>query len=530
MGSRDYARILRRSWILILAVTLAGVLVGWIAAATTKPVYSATSAALVTSETGASVNELTQGNAFTERRVSTYASLATEPIVTSRVIEELGLDLTPEQLAARIEVSIPLDTTMLEVTASGTSPRLAASVANAVITNLSVVVAEVETTTVPGGAAVPPAPDGTPPAAITPVKMTQVRFAEAPAAPVSPNLLLNLGIGLFAGLALGTLAAILRELIDTRVRSTEDIEAVTDAPLVGAIPQISRGRSEAVLVDDGLGTPTAESFRILRTNLQFLDIDGPATFAITSAGPGDGKSTVALNLASSIAANGSRVLLVEADLRRPQIHEYLSLEGAAGLTDVLIGRALFADVVQTWGSPNLHVLSSGRVPPNPSELLGSQHMRELMAHVQEMYDVVLYDTPPLLPVPDAAILSRSVGGVLLVIAVDRTRRDAIRAATASLDKVGARLAGTVANRVTARGATSYLTQSYLSIEPDDEPDGTQTALLDFSDIDDLDGVETQPELRSMPGGVASRSDERMLRNSRARFRGSRRDGAAETLP
>jgi len=529
MGSRDYARILQRSWILILAATLGGVLIGGIAAGVAKPVYSATSATLVTSETGSTVNDLTQGSAFTERRVSTYANLATEPIVTSRVIEELGLDVTPAELAAMVEVSVPLDTTVLEVTASDTSPRLAASIANAIVTNLSVVVAEVETTTVPGGAAVPVAPDATPPATITPVKLTQVRFAEAPAEPVSPNVLLNLGIGLFAGLALGTLAAILRELIDTRVRSTDDIEAVADAPLVGAIPQIARGRSEAILVDDGLGTPTAESFRILRTNLQFLDIDGPATFAITSPGPGDGKSTVALNLASSIAANGSRVLLVEADLRRPQIHSYLSLEGGAGLTDVLIGRALFADVVQTWGSPNLHVLSSGRVPPNPSELLGSQQMRDLMTHVQDMYDVVLYDTPPLLPVPDAAILSRNVGGVLLVVAVDRTRRDAIRAATASLQKVGARLAGTVANRVTARGSTSYLTDSYLSLEPDErEDDGPQMELLDFTDIDDLDRGETEPG--PMPGGAASRSGERMLRNTRARFRTSRGDGAGETQP
>ncbi|MCR2802131.1 MULTISPECIES: polysaccharide biosynthesis tyrosine autokinase [unclassified Microbacterium] len=525
MGSRDYARIVRRSWILILAVTLAGALAGWVAATTTKPVYSATSVALITSETGASVNELTQGNAFTERRVSTYASLATEPIVTSRVIEELGLDVTPAQLAARIDVSIPLSTTMLEVTVSDSSPAMAASIANAIITNLSVVVSEVESTT---GAV---AADGTVPTAMTPVKMTQVRFAEAPTTPISPNVLLNLGIGLFAGLALGTLAAILRELIDTRVRSTEDVEAVTDAPIVGAIPQISRGRGEAALIDDGLGTPAAESFRILRTNLQFLDIDGPATFTITSPGPGDGKSTVALNLANSIAANGSRVLLVEADLRRPQIHESLSLEGGAGLTDVLIGRALFAEVVQTWGSPNLHVLASGRIPPNPSELLGSRHMRDLMAHLQDIYDVVLYDTPPLLPVPDAAILSRSVGGVLLVVAVDRTRRDAIRAATASLEKVGARLAGTVANRVTARGATSYLTESYLSFDAGDrDADSAEMDLLEFPDFARLDGDETKPKSGSMPGGVASRSGDETLRNSRARFRESGKNGGAETLP
>jgi len=526
MGTRDYARILRRSWIVILAVTLTGVLAGWVLSATTKPVYSATSAALVTSETGTTFNELTQGNTFTERRVSTYANLATEPIVTTRVIEEFGLDVTPAELAARIEVSIPLDTTVLEVTVSDTSPAMAASIANAIVTSLAVVVAEVETATVTGG---PAAADGTLPPAVAPVKITQVRFAEAASSPDSPNVQLNLLIGLFAGLALGTLAAILRELIDTRVRSLDDIEAVTDAPIVGAIPQLTRSRGTAVLVDEGAGTPGAESFRILRTNLQFLDIDGPATFVITSPGPADGKSTVAVNVAASIAANGARVLLVEADLRRPQVHDTLGLEGGAGLTDILIGRATFADVVQTWSSPNLHVLASGRVPPNPSELLGSQHMRELMTRVQEMYDVVLYDTPPVLPVPDAAILSRSVGGVLLVVAVDRTRRDAIRAAIGSLRKVGARIAGVVANRVAARGATSYLTESYESDPPEDlEP--PEPALLDFSDLERLGSIDADPRLGSMPGGVASESGGGTLRNSRARSRTPRRGAGAETLP
>lgn len=525
MGTRDYARILRRSWTVILVAVVLGVLAGWAVSAAAKPVYSATSAALVTSETGTTFNELTQGNAFTERRVSTYANLVTEPIVTTRVIDDFGLDVSAAQFADDVSVSIPLDTTMLEVTVADTSPYIAAGIANALIASLTAVVAEVETSSVVSG---PVGADGVVPPPVQPVKITQVRVADAPESPVSPNVPLNLLIGLFVGLALGTLAAILREVIDTRVRSLEDIEVVTTAPVVGTIPQVAKSRAGAILIDGERGSATAESFRILRTNLQFLDIDGPATFVVTSPGSGEGKSTIAANLGASIAANGVRVLLVEADLRRPQVHRYLDLEGGAGLTDILIGRAEFDDVVQSWASPNLHVLASGRIPPNPSELLGSQHMRELMTQLQGMYDVVLYDTPPVLPVPDAAILSRNVGGVLLVVSIDHTRRDAIRAAIGSLQKVSARISGVVANRVAARGSSGYVTEAYPSMEPEEEPSADDLSQLD---PDTTDGVTPDSGFRSMPGGVASEPDEeRMVRNSRARSRQSREGGGGETLP
>lgn len=445
-----------------MVAAVLGVLLSWAISVTAKPVYSATSVAFVASETGGTLNELTQGNAFTERRVSTYANLVTEPIVTAAVIEDFGLGVSPAAFAANVSVSIPVDTTLLEVTVADTSPETAAGVANALITNLATVVAEIETTSIPSGAV---AADGTALPAAPPVKITQVRFADSPTSPVSPNIPLNLFIGLLVGLAIGTLAAILREVIDTRVRSLEDIEAVSAAPIVGAIPQVAKARRGPVVVHEDVGTPTAESYRILRTNLQFLDLDGPATFVITSPHSSDGKSTIAVNLAASIAANGVRVLVVEADLRRPRVHEYLGVLGTAGLTDVLIGRASLTDVVQQGASPNLHILASGRIPPNPSELLGSQNMQELMTVLQGMYDVVLYDTPPVLPVPDAAILSRNVGGVLLVVSIDHTRRDDIRSAVASLNKVNARVAGVVANRVAARGSTSYLNDSYPSIDP-----------------------------------------------------------------
>jgi succinoglycan biosynthesis transport protein ExoP len=527
VGTRDYARIFRRSWLLIVLATVLGALGAWAVTATTQPTYSATSAAFVASETGGSLNELTQGNAFTERRVNTYANLLTEPIVTEPVIEAFDLDMSTGAFAGKISVSIPVQTTMLEVTVTDSSPSVAASIANALITSLAEVVAEIETTAVTGAqvtldangnpvldaAGNPVTSEPTPP-----VKITQVRFADAPTTPVSPNLMLNLAIGFAAGLALGVLAAILRDLIDTRIRSVEDVEAVTSAPIVGAIPQSPKSRGGALIAEDDPGSPTAESFRILRTNLQFLDIDGPATFVITSPSSGEGKSTVSTNLATSIAANGVRVLIVEADLRRPGVHRNFGLEGGAGLTDILIGRAELADVVQSWRSPNLSILAAGRIPPNPSELLGSQQMRELMVQLQERYDVVLYDTPPVLPVPDAAILSRNVGGVLLVTANDRTRRDEIRSAISSLQRVNARIAGIVVNRLSGRGSTSYLAEAYHSYEAPAE-DGDPGKFDEF--------------LRA-PGGAATEAadevDDRTAQPTRKR--GSNRRGyrGSDTQP
>lgn len=458
MGTRDYARILRRSWPMVVVGAIAGVAVALAVGLTTAPQYSATSAAFVSSERSASLTELTQGNAFTEKRVSTYARLASEPLVTRPVIDDFQLGITPGEFAKKMTVTIPVDTTMIEIAIRDSSGSGASSLANAVMTSLQTTVAEIETSTAAqtdanGKVIVEAAP---------PVKITQVRFAEVPTSPVSPDLPLYLLIGLVAGIALGVLGAILRDFFDSRVRSLADVEALTPIPIVGSIPQRPRGRSADDLTQ-GAGNAFDESIRILRTNLQFLDVDGPATFAITSATGGDGKSSITANLGVSIAATGMRVLVVDADLRRPRLHEYFAIEGGAGLTDVVIGRANLAEVVQPWRTPNLHVLAAGRIPPNPSELLSSAPMRELMDRARKQYDVVLYDCPPVLPVPDAAIVARRVGGTLVVISMDKSQREQIRGALSSLHRVKAHVSGIVANRVSQRGPVTYSAEEYHSL-------------------------------------------------------------------
>lgn len=459
MGMKDYARILRRSWPMVVVMAVAGLGVAWAASVTATPQYSATSAAFVSSERSATLTELTQGNAFTEKRVSTYARLASEPLVTQPVIDDFQLGITPSEFAKKMTVTVPVDTTMIEIAIRDTSGSGASSLANAVMTSLRATVAEIETTTAAQTDA-----DGTVIVeAAPPVKITQVRFAEVPTSPVSPDLMLYLLIGLVAGLALGVLGAILRDLFDNRVRSLADVTSLTPIPIVGTVPQRPRGRPANDLTQGAAGNAFDESIRILRTNLQFLDVDGPATFAVTSANGGDGKSSITANLAVAIAATGRRVLVIDADLRRPHLHEYFAIEGGAGLTDVVIGRAKLAEVVQPWRSPKLHVLAAGRIPPNPSELLSSAPMRDLMDQAQKQYDVVLYDCAPVLPVPDAAIVARRVGGTLLVVSMNKSRREQIRGALDSLQRVKAHVSGIIANRVSQRGPTAYAVEEYHSM-------------------------------------------------------------------
>lgn len=195
-------------------------------------------------------------------------------------------------------------------------------------------------------------------------------------------------------------------------------------------------------------SPRAEAYRRLRTNLQFLKMEGQAnSIVITSSIEGEGKTTTAINIASTLADAGESVLLIDADLRRPKVAGYLSLENAAGLTTVLIGRAGLTDVVQPYGRGNFHVLTAGNTPPNPAELLGSTAMERLLAEAAARYDVVLIDAPPLLPVTDAAVLSRFVGGSLVVVGSREVRRPQLAAALATLKAVDARILGLVLNKI-----------------------------------------------------------------------------------
>ncbi|KFF58429.1 chromosome partitioning protein [Cryobacterium sp. MLB-32] len=442
MELRDYIRILRKSWVLIVLLTLVAVGAASTYSILQTPTFSATAKVFVSTQSTGTTSELAQGNSFTVQRVKTYSDLVATPIVLLPVIGSLDLGITPDALATKVTASAPLDTSIIDITVTDTDPVRAAETANAISASLTSVVAEIET---PVGAD-----------AVSPVKLTRAQQATVPSIPVSPNVPLNIALGALVGLALGVGIAVLRETLETRIRNQRDVEQVTDSPILGGIVFDPKAQERPLIVHVDPRSPRAESFRTLRTNLQFLDVGRTErAFVVTSSIEAEGKSTTGANLAIALADSGSRVLLVDADLRRPKIADYMGIEGAVGLTDVLIGKAELKDVIQPWGRAQLFVLPAGHIPPNPSELLGSARMTHIIGELNRAFDVVLFDSPPLLPVTDAAVLAKNVGGALIIVAAGRTHKNQLKGAIAALTNVGTSVSGLVLTMLPTKGPDAY---------------------------------------------------------------------------
>jgi capsular exopolysaccharide synthesis family protein len=439
MDARAHFRLLLRSLPVLIALP---VIAGGAAYGYTKlqtPLYEATASVYVSAQSAASATDLSQGNTYTQEVVKSYAQIAVKPIVLDQVIKRLGLDTTPAALAPRVTADAPLNTTVLNISAVDASPAQSAAIANAVTTALVDVVPELS-----------PSATGTKKSSI---KITPVQSAVEPAGPISPNLPRNLALGLILGLALAVAYAYARAALDVRIRSVQDVQAVTDRPILGGLLYDRSVPAHPLVVHLDPKDPRAESFRTMRTNLQFIEFAGKSRLVVvTSALPSEGKSTSASNLAIALADAGERVLLVDADLRRPRVHTLFGLDGAVGLTDVLIGRQTLADAAQPWGDRGLAVLPSGAIPPNPSELLQSHAMLDLLATLREDYDTVIIDAPPVLPVTDAAILAKLTDGAIVVAAANRSSRNHLRAALTALEQVRANVLGMVVTMLPRRGA------------------------------------------------------------------------------
>jgi len=226
--------------------------------------------------------------------------------------------------------------------------------------------------------------------------------------------------------------------------------------MLGGIALDPEAKKRPLIVHADPRSPRAESFRTLRTNLQFLNVDGgPRSFVISSSGPGEGKSTTTANLAIALAETGARVALIDGDLRLPRIADYMGIEGGVGVTDVLIGRMKVADVLQKWGTSELYVLPSGPVPPNPSELLGSAAMERMLSSLEKYFDYVLIDAPPLLLVTDAAVIGKKATGVILAAASGKTKKPELAGAIRTLETAGVTLLGTIVTMLPTKGPDSY---------------------------------------------------------------------------
>lgn len=446
MELRDYLRLARRSWVLIVTAMLVGLSGGAVATLAQSPMYAANVTIFVSTATEGNISELQQGNTFTQQRVATYAGLATTPAVLEPVIEQLGLPVSPRELAENVSAEAQANTTLIDLRVTDEDPGVAATKANAVSESLSAVIEDVERT------------EGQ---TVSPVRLTIVESALPPERPTSPRLSLNLAIGLVLGTMAGVGLALLRELLDTRIRSEKDVANISDVPVIGGIPFDTKVKDHPLVVREDPLSPRAEAFRALRTNLQFLESDkSERVFAITSSIQAESKSTTAGNLAVALSDAGQRVLLLDADLRRPRVAEYMGVEGSVGLTDLLIGRAEPQDVIQRLGDSNLFILPAGQIPPNPSELLGSDAMRSALAEFARVFDVVLIDCPPLLPVTDAAILSRHVTGVIVVAAAGKVNRTQLSGALSMLEQVNASVSGVVLTMVPTKGPDSATRYGY----------------------------------------------------------------------
>lgn len=446
MDAQRLLTILRERWMATFATALLviGAAIG--GTALQSPTYEATASIFVRTQSGNDVFDRSAGADYARQQIATYADLTETPLILDPAIRSLRLDATAEQIADRVSTSVPENTLLIRVTALATSPDEAAALANAVADSLRVQVSSLE------------GPSG--------VELTVVTPAVAPGQAASPNIVQNVVLGFVAALLAGVVVALLRDLLDNKVRKVEDIHLMTDAPLMATVPAVRARCAVTMLSDTDAQGVQAESYRELRTNLRFLDTFGNTrSLVVTSSVRDEGKTTTSINLAAALARSGRRVLLVDADLRNPSVHHALGLEGGAGLTTVLIGDAELEDVVQPLEPEGLFVLASGQLPPNPNELLDSALMTRFLEAATYHYDMVILDSSPVLAASDATALARQVSGTLFVAGSGRVRRHQFGQALQKLQMVQGQMFGIVLNGVPRSDHTTY-TQVYGAAAPE----------------------------------------------------------------
>ena len=436
---KDYWITIRRRWRVVVLCLLAALAAAAFLTWQATPQY-ASSARIFVSTSESDTSAAYQGGLFATQRVASYADLVKSRQLAARVNDDLGGELDPDTLTGQVSAEVVPETVILEITATDPDPVVARDIAQAYAEGLRELVADLET------------PSGSSNALI---KASIVDNASVSTDPVSPQPLRNLGLAAVLGLLLGVGLAVARELLDTSVSSAEDVAAVTTAPILGHINNDATGVRQAMTVSLNEAAPWGEAFRVLRTNMQYVEVDhDQKVFVVTSSLPGEGKSTTALNLAVTMAVAKNNVVLVEADLRRPQIAHRLGLDDGVGTTSVLIGKVSLSDALQEFEGTGLKVLTCGPLPPNPSELLQSVAMEKLLHDLRGQFDMVIIDAPPLLPVTDSALLSAQADGALVVVKHGKTTRDQLSHSIERLAAVDAKPIGVVINMAPTKKSSS----------------------------------------------------------------------------
>jgi non-specific protein-tyrosine kinase len=526
MELRRYANIFWKwLWLILLGTTVAAA-TAFFTSRRMTPVYEASATLLIQQAENPAVTY--SDILSSERLAKTYAELLTKPAVLDAAAERLGL---PEIGTGSVSVESVRDTQLIEVKAEHVVPELASEIANtiplvfierneaqqtrrfsesqaALADELGRLQTDIETVQTRIDSI------GEPATAAQTAELTRlqtalsqyrssyatllssyeamrvaeaqatdnvimVQEAEAPVVPVRPKTMTNTLLAAVVGAMLAAGTALLIEYLDDTVKSPEDVLRVLGLSTLGAVARMRQngqagGLGQALVAAESPKSPVSEAFRILRTNILFAGVDKPIRrLLVTSPGPTDGKSITAANLAMVIAQAGQSVVLVDSDLRRPILHRLFQVPNTTGLTGVaLAGSNPGLDgCLEATQVENLQVLPSGQLPPNPSELLGSLRMGELIEELEQETDVLVFDSPPVLAVTDAAVLAKQVDGVLLVLDAGQTREQAAKRALEELAKVGAPILGVVLNKVPLRRGRGYGYYYYYHYHYYDSEDG-----------------------------------------------------------
>jgi capsular exopolysaccharide synthesis family protein len=452
MNLRHFVKLLRARWVTVCVTALVAVLGAVAVTLLTTPLYQASTKLYVSAAAGASLSDVYQGTLNSQERVHSYTELLMGETLAQQTVDKLGLGLSAKALQKEVKASAKADTVLIDVNVLDESPVQARDIANTLSDEFVLMVRKLETPE-----------DGSAPN----VRVVVEQRASIPNEPVTPKRARNIALGLAVGVLLGIGLAVLRERLDNTVKDGQTLEELTGVGLVGNIPMDRERRKQPAISFDGDKSAIAEAFRKLRTNLQFLAVDNPPRLIIVASSlPDEGKSTTAINIALALAEADHNVVLVDGDMRRPMLDKYLDVVGTVGFSTVVSGGAALDEALQKTRFARLTVLTSGVLPPNPSELLGSLAAKKVFSELWGQFDYVIVDSPPLLAVTDAAILAASADGVLMMARFGQTKHEQLAHAVKHLEDVDASLLGTVLTLTPARRIASY---KYSYTYYDDQP-------------------------------------------------------------
>jgi capsular exopolysaccharide synthesis family protein len=428
MDFRDYLLVFKRRWPIVAIFLILGIAgsVGYLSVA--AKTYEATSVVYVSVNGSSNSVDLAQGSTFSQQAATNYAAITKSPLVLSPVIDQLSLTMTSAELAKNLSVTPETGTSLFDITATAGNAAEAAQIANAVAKSATEQITELETPADPTTEAI--------------VSLKQIQTATIPKSAAAPSVKTTLAFGVVVGLVLGIALSVLLHVLDTRIRGIRDIAQLTSRPLLASVPR-RKAKEGALVVKDFPDSTSGESFRGLRTNLRFVEVEHNRSFVISAAAQNDRPAEVAANLAWALAETGSTVVLVDVDLRDPHVESTFEMPAGRGVTDVVTGNAKMAEVVRPGGLDTLWIVTAGKPTSNPSELLGSDEMHRFVDQLEAAFDFVIFDSPPMLAYTDAAVVSALATGAVITVQAGKARRRELKEALTVLSNLNLEPVGVV---------------------------------------------------------------------------------------